>query len=313
MKSKVIASLMLSLFIVCLVSTAFITSIRAQNASGPSTVALWHLDDIKPSGDYQATSDSAGHNDGLLGGDPSPVLVPGQFDKAINFNGHNAMYVPISFWVGFPPSSQPIYIPISPSLNIQKEIKIDAWINVQEFTNATYNNILVKCTRTDASWQNTTRIVGLAIRGAGTPEDGIAVPQGTLSGFLLTDASVFNEVVTAQPLITLNHWTHVTFTRTVTGMHLYVNGHEETVKAIHGVQNPTGSIMNGTEIWLGHDSKVTLDEVSISDLAPLTQTTLDSIDIGPNLLVAAVVVSVIFATAWILRRAIQMIVFRSKP
>jgi hypothetical protein len=221
--------------------------------------------------------------------------------------------VPISFWVGFPPSPQPIYVPISPGLNIQKEIKIEAWINVQDFTNATYNNILVKCTRTDASWQNTTRIVGLAIRGAGTPEDDTAVPAGSLSGFLLTDAGIFNEVVTAQPVIVLNQWTHVTFTRTAAGMHLYVNGHEETVKAIHGVQNPTGSIMNGTEIWLGHDAKITLDEVGISDLAPLTQTALDAIDIGPNLLVAVVVVSVIFATAWILRRTIQMIVFRSKP
>jgi hypothetical protein len=203
-------------------------------------------------------------------------------------------------------------VPVSPSLDVQKEIKIDAWINVQEFTNATYNNVIVKCTRTDATWQNTTRIVGLAIRGAGIPEDGVSVPQGSLSGFLLTDAGVFNEIVTEQPVIPLNQWLHVTFTRSVDGMHLYVNGYEQAVKVIHGVQNPVGNIMNGSEIWLGHDAKVTLDEVSISDLSPNLEVSEAAIDIGPNLLIAIIVVSVVFALAWLLRRALQLMVFRSK-
>jgi hypothetical protein len=214
--------------------------------------------------------------------------------------------------VGFPPSPQPIFIPISPSLDVQEEVKIEAWINVQEFTAAEYNNIVVKCTRSDAQWQNITRILGLAMRASSSSAN-VSVPQGVLSGFVLTDTGGFNEIETAEPVISLNKWTNVAFTRTAAGMHLYVNGYEKTVKAIHGVQNPTGAILNGSEIYFGHDAKVIIDEVRISDLAPESQTATAEIDIGPNLSVAVIVVSVVFAVAWLLRRAIQMWVIRSRP
>jgi hypothetical protein len=106
-RGRVMAGLTLGTLLVCLLSAAFMVSVNAQNTSSPSTVALWHLDDVKPSGDYQATSDSAGCNNGLFAGDPVPVLVSGQFEKAISFNGLNAIYVPVSFWVGFLPRLNP--------------------------------------------------------------------------------------------------------------------------------------------------------------------------------------------------------------
>ena len=112
-------------------------------------------------------------------------------------------------------------------------------------------------------------------------------------------------------MVPLNEWIHVAFTRSLTtGMHLYVNGVEQSVKTIYGTQNPTGSIINGTEVYFGHDAEVTMDEVRISNLAPESQTVAAQIDIGPNLLVAVIVVSLIFAVAWLLRRAIQMWIIR---
>jgi hypothetical protein len=114
-------------------------------------------------------------------------------------------------------------------------------------------------------------------------------------------------------VVPLNEWIHVAFTRSLaTGMHLYVNGVEQSVKAIYGTQNPSGSMINGTEVYFGHDAEVTIDEVCISNLAPESQTVAAQIDIGPNLLVAVIVVSLIFAVAWLLRRAIQMWVTRSR-
>jgi hypothetical protein len=311
LESKAVTGLMLSLLLVSMLSMEFIASAKAQDSVDPSTVGLWHLDEVKPAGYREITPDATGINNGILGIEPPPMLVEGKFDKALKFDGNNFVYVPIAFLVGFPPSPQPIFIPISPSLDIQKEIKIEAWINAQGFTNAAYNNIVVKCTRSDPSWQNITRIVGLAARASSSEKDS-SKPQGVLSGFVLTDTGGFNEIETAEPVISLDQWTHVAFTRTATGMHLYVNGYEKNVKAIHGVQNPTGAILNGSEIYFGHDAKLIIDEVRISNLAPELQTVSAEIDIGPNLLIAVIVISVVFAAAWFLRRAIQMWVIRSK-
>jgi hypothetical protein len=301
----------LALLLATTLSITLTASVKAQDSVDSSTVGLWHLDEVKPDGYRALTPDAAGRNPGTLGVDPLPALVQGKFDKALQFDGNNFVYVPISFLVGFPPSPEPIFIPISPGLDVQKEFRIEAWINVQSFTNATYNNIVVKCTRSDAQWQNITRIVGLAVR-SGVPEEGISVPQGALSGFVRTDEGGANEIVTTEPVITLNQWTHVAFTRTSSGMHLYVNGYEQNVRAISGVQNPAGAVMNGTEVYFGHDSKVTIDEIHISNLVPELQKTAQ-IDIGPNLLIAVIAISTIFAVAWLLRRAIQMWVLRSKP
>jgi hypothetical protein len=311
-KTKITAAIVAFLFTASIVSIAFVGSASASTTAGPATVVgQWHLDKIQSSGDTVVTPDAVSYNNGILGGEPEAALVDGKFDKALSFNGINFVYVPINFLVGFPPSAKPILIPINDALNIQTQIKIDAWINVQSFTNATYNTVLVKCTRTDSTWYSSSRVVGLAVRGLGN-EDIASVQAGCLSGFVRTEDGTFNEIVTTQP-ITLNTWTHIAFDRTAKGMHLYVGGYEQSVNAIHGVQNPTGKIMNGTEIYFGHDANLTLDEVSLTDLAPeMENTILASIDIGPNLMIVVVAVATIFAVAWLLRRAIQMRVIHSR-
>ena len=94
-------------------------------------------------------------------------------------------------------------------------------------------------------------------------------------------------------------------------MHLYINGYEQSVDVIHGVQNPQGNIINGTEYYFGHDGLATIEDVSINDLSP-PQVSDASFDIGPNIMVVIIVVSVIFAVAWLLRRMIQLWLIRPK-
>jgi hypothetical protein len=305
--NKAFAVLMVSLFFVSLCALAV-----PVQAEIPTIIGHWRLDQINASDNNRITPDVTGVNNAILGpSDHEPVLVESQFDKAIRFDGSGFGYIPITFLVGFPPSSPAIQIPISPDLNIEKQIKLEAWINVQSLkTDAEYNQILVKCTRTTASWDSVNKVVGLAVKSAQVGTDSSAT-KGYLSGFILTDTGGYNEIVTNTQVIPLNQWIHVAFDRTATGMHLYVNGAEQDVKAVHGVQSPTGLIMDGTEVYFGHDAKVTLDEVEMIDLAPALASA-SSIEIGTNLTIAIVAVAIIFAVAWLLRRAVQMWIIRSK-
>ena len=76
------------------------------------------------------TPDSLGNNPVVLetsGGNTfTLILVDGKTGNALQFNGTDYAYVTCS-----------------PTLNIQREFTIDAWVNVQEFKNVTYNNIFV--------------------------------------------------------------------------------------------------------------------------------------------------------------------------
>jgi hypothetical protein len=289
-----------------MLTAGLVAAVNAQEYGSPYTVGLWHLDEVQASDSNEITPDATGYNHGTLGGVTHPVLVEGKFDKALSFDSSGFVYVPIAFLVGFPPTPEPIYVPVSPSLDIQKQIKIEACINVQSITDATYNNIVVKCTRTTPDVEGITRVFGLAVKQS-TTQNG----AGVLSGCVNTDSDGFNEIVTTQPVVPLNQWINVAFTRTATGMHLYVNGEEQSVKTIQGVQNPRGSILNGTEVYIGHDSDVIIDEVKITDLAP-AKVTAAQIDIGNNLFLAIVVSVIVFATAWVLRKAVQMWIIYSK-
>ena len=223
-------------------------------AKPDQVVALWHFDEVQPN---YVTTDAIGNNPAILGsvtGNVSytPKLVEGKFGKALSFDG----------WAY-------AYVPASPSLVIPSEITIDAWVNVQSFKNVTYNNIVVESVRTLAKYP--TRIVGLAVNGD-LPGNGSSVSQGALRGYVLTDSGGFNEIVTTDPVISLNQWTHVTFTRSLTtGMHIYVNGEEKNVKVTCGVLNPAGSIQRDTELYIGHDSISTIDEVAISNYGSTQQ------------------------------------------
>ncbi len=118
--------------------------------------------------------------------------------------------------MGFPPSSPAIQIPISTNLNIEKQIKLEAWINVQALkTDAEYNQVIVKCTRTTESWDSIAKVVGLAVKSAQVGTEASAT-EGYLSGFVLTDTGGYNEIVTTSRVIPLNTWVHVAFERTCT-------------------------------------------------------------------------------------------------
>jgi hypothetical protein len=285
------------------------TGVKAQNNG--VTVGHWPLSQVQPSGYSVITPDSTGVNPGIVACTPQPTQVDGKFGKAMQFNGNNFVYIPIKFVVGFPPMSQPMYIPVSQNLDIQKNIDISAWINVPGYKNATYNIILVKCNHPDqaAAWQNTTRVLGLAVR-AGTPAIGENYVQGALSGFALTDSGGFNEIVTTQP-VPLNQWIQVEFTRTSTGLHLYINGYEQSVDVLHGTENPQGNIVNGTEYYIGHDGLATIQDVTIVDLDP-PQAAEAAFDIGSNIMILVIVVALTFAVAWVLRRVIQLWLIRPK-
>jgi len=301
--------LVFCLLAVTLLSSLFLVAANAQ--IGSITVGEWPMDEIKPSDSGSITPDKTGVNNGILVGDPEPALVDGKYDKALKFDGENGIYVPIKFVVGFPPMTQPMYVPISQNLDVQKHVQISAWIYVPSLKNADYNNIVAKCTHPDQNcdWRNTIRILGLAIR-AGTPENGEQYVEGALSGYVLTDNDVFSEIVTTQP-VPLNQWINVEFRRDTTGMHLYINGKEQAINVIHGVQNPSGNILNGTEYYFGHDSFTTIDNIKITDLSP-ENITENTFDIGPNIMIAIIAVALIFAISWLLRRAIQLWIIRPK-
>lgn len=220
-----------------------------------SLVAYWSFDEVDPNG---VTPDAIGSNPAILGSEVgnvsyTPRQVEGKVGKALSFDG--AAYA---------------NVPVLNSLDTPEEITIDAWINVQSFKNVAYNNILVECVRTTATYP--IRTVGLAVNGESS-SNGNAGPQGALRGYVLTENGVLNEVVTTNAVISLNQWTHIVFTRSLAaGMHIYVNGEEKKVTVISGALNPKGSIKRETELYLGHDAICFIDELRVSNTAinPLT-------------------------------------------
>jgi hypothetical protein len=224
-------------------------SVKTPPTTGSNHVAaFWSFDSIQPT---NVTVDSTGHNPAILGIETPvysymPQLVDGEIGNALNFNGNAYAYVPAS-----------------PSLTIPADITIDAWVNVNQYKNITYNNIVIEGVSTTAKYP--TRILGLAINGV-APDNSTSPVLGALRGYVTTDTAGFNEIVTTQP-ISLNEWTHVVFTRsTEIGMHLYVNGVEKNVTVTAGTQNPTGSIKQAGGLYIGHDSIITIDNVRIFNI-----------------------------------------------
>ena len=55
-------------------------------------------------------------------------------------------------------------------------------------------------------------------------------------------------------------------------MHIYIDGQEKQVDVAAGVANPVGSIEPPNEIYIGHDSIQSIDELQISNMVePSTQ------------------------------------------
>jgi nitrous oxidase accessory protein len=212
-------------------------------------VSLWHFDEAEPN---LVTPDAMGLNNALLGSasgnmNYTPSLVAGKFGNALSFDGVDY-----------------VYVPPSPSLEIREEIAIDAWICFKEFKNLTYSNIMIQALREDIDYPH--RIVGLAVNGR-EPENSASPVVGALRGYVVTEEG-FNEIVSTEAAITLNEWTHVVFTRSLTsGMHLYVNGLEKAVMVTGGKQNPIGAINRSAVLYIGHDANAIIDEISISNIA----------------------------------------------
>ena len=209
------------------------------------TIASWNFDNVTQDG---MTPDSVDSNQIILDGDDisSMHVATGQ-GCGVQFNGTSYGFVA--------PSS---------TLNVHGEVTVDAWVNVQQFKNVSYNNIFVESARTTESYP--TRIWGFAINGI-APSSSSQPVLGALRGFMLDSNGVFSEIDTTTP-IPLNQWVHVIFVRNQTdGMHIYMNGVEQNVTVLSGSQNPTGTIAQGTECYIGHDSYSTLDSLSISNVA----------------------------------------------
>lgn len=216
------------------------------NSEANSLVVYWPFDEAQPNG---VTPDIMGLTFAVVGtssGDISytPVLVDGKVGKAFSFDG--AAYV---------------NTPILPHLEISDEITLDVWINVQDYKNVKYNNILVECERTRASLPN--RTFGLAINGE-FPTDNSGIPQGALIAYVTTEDGTLNEIVTTESVVRLDEWIHVVFTRSLSmGMHIFVDGEEQNVTVTSGEQNPEGAIQRQTELYVGHDGISLIDEIKL--------------------------------------------------
>ena len=211
-------------------------------------VALWTFDNIPADG---VIPDSTGNNPAVLAstvGNVSfiPAQVQGKFGEALSFDG--AAYA---------------FVPPSASLQTPQEVKIDAWVNIQQIKeNVAYNNIIVECLRT--SLPLPTRTLGLAVNGE-TPQNASSPPIAALRGYVMTEDGVLNEIDSKEPL-PLNQWIHVVFTRSLTtGMHIYINEQEQNVTVFSGVANPSGAAMPQNELYIGHDSITQIDELQISN------------------------------------------------
>jgi parallel beta-helix repeat protein len=219
-------------------------------------VAHWPFDVIEPD---NVTPDETGINSAVLGSTTgnvsfTPKLVDGKVGKALSFDG-----------TAF------VNVPILPNLEIPKETTIDVWINVQSLKNVAYNNIVIEAVRSRAALPE--RTFGLAVNGQELNADK-AVLKGALRAYVFTENEGFNEIVTTEPIVSLNQWIHVVFTRSLaTGMHIYVNGEEKNVTVTSGVLNPQGFARRETELYIGHDAVCFIDELRISNFsnAPTNQ------------------------------------------
>jgi nitrous oxidase accessory protein len=220
---------------------------KIPEAAPNSLVSWWPFETIESNG---MTPDATGRNPAALGSETAtesfvPQQVEGKVGKALSFNG--AFYA---------------FVPASKSLETPDEVTIEAWVNVQSLKeNVAYNNIFVEVVRSSAALP--TRTLGVAINGE-SPENSSSPILGAIRAYVLT-SNGFNEIATKNP-IAQNTWVHVMFTRSlVDGMHIYIDGKEQTVQIVSGTQNPKGAILRENEIYIGHDSITEIDELKISN------------------------------------------------
>jgi nitrous oxidase accessory protein len=243
--------------------------------SAGSTLAWWGFNTINAAG---VTPDSTGLNPAIMGTtltDVSftPSLVPGKTGNALRFDGVEYAYVSTS-----------------PILDVRKEFSFEAVISPQQYKPVDYNIIFMEAARTAGAFPN--RVLGFAVNG--NPDS--TVPLGALRGFMLDENGVFNEIISSTAVVPIDQWTRVTFTRSLSsGLHLYINDKEVSVTVTSGSKNPSGLVGQGGEIYIGHDSISTIDELGVKNY-PVYQDLWGQGSFLPVLtgIVAAVIVSLIF-------------------
>jgi nitrous oxidase accessory protein NosD len=243
---------------------------------GPdSTLAWWNFDQINSAG---VTPDTTGLNPAVMGTtltDVSftPSLVAGKSGSALQFDGVEYAFVSTS-----------------PSLDIRKEFSFEAVISPQQYKPVDYNIVFMEAARTAGAFP--TRVLGFAVNG--NPNS--TVPLGALRGFMLDENRVFNEIVSTTAVVPIDQWTRVTFTRSLSsGLHLYINDKEVSVTVTSGSKNPAGLVGQGGEIYIGHDSISTIDELGVKNY-PVYQEVWGQGWFLPVLtgIIAAIIVSLIF-------------------
>jgi len=228
--------------------------VNAPSPKPNSIIAFWSFDSVDAG---LVTPDRTGNNPAELGSitriyNYTPGLIPGKFGEALRFDGNTYAAVHTS-----------------PAIETPNDVTVDAWVNVPEIKNVSYNNILIEAVRTPTT-VFPIRTLGLAVNGE-APSNASSPLLGALRGYVAT-SSGFSEIDTKQAL-PYNTWVHVVFVRsTTTGMHIYVDGIEQAVTIAAGTANPTGPILKPTDIYIGHDSMTEIDQLQISNTAePLQQ------------------------------------------
>ncbi len=210
-------------------------------------VAYWKFDQINANG---ISPDQTGKNPAILGSEGRtrsylPQVVPGEVGEALAFDGQ-----------------QYVNVLLSPSMEISGEVTVDVWVNVQDYKDIPYNNIIVEARRGPESLPN--RTFGVALNGE-PPQNSSSPEIGSVRGYVLTSEGL-NEIITTKSAIEPNTWTHIIFTRSFdTGMHIYVNGQEQEVTVTSGIQNPQGATLRQTETYIGHDAICTIDELKLNN------------------------------------------------
>jgi hypothetical protein len=198
--------------------------------------------------------DIIGNNNGSCSGDSCPLAgVDGRFGTALSFDGNNDYIL--------------IGNPVPPTLQIQNEISLEAWIYVTSYPNDQTLGLIVGC-------QNDTSYSGYAIHLDGrTDPDGQPAPSGHIH-FQIGNGDWHATNTNSQ--VPLNQWVHIVAVR---------RANEDAQVYFNTILQPStsapwnGSITyDGAELDLGRQSDYygrnfhgIIDEVAIYDRALSSQ------------------------------------------